>query len=70
MMKLLCILLYADDMVLLAETERDIQCLLNGLHVLCSTNDMSINTSKSNIVHFRPESCTRSDFVFECGHNT
>ncbi|XP_060589316.1 uncharacterized protein LOC132744577 [Ruditapes philippinarum] len=68
--EIVCILLYADDIVLLAETERDLQCLLNGLHDWCSINDMSINTSKSNIVHFRPESCTRSDFVFKCGHDT
>jgi hypothetical protein len=62
------ILLYADGIVLLADTERDLQSLLNGLHNWCGTNDMSINKSKSNIVHFRPESCTKADFVFRRGH--
>ena len=28
---------------------------------------MRINVSKSNVVHFFPESTRRSDFVFKCG---
>ena len=40
-----CILLYADDIVLLAETEQDLQFLLNALHDWCSSNDMIINDS-------------------------
>ena len=64
-----CILCYADDLVLIAENEQDLQCMLDVLHHWCLTNIMIINFSKSNIVHFRPKSVSRSDFVFKCGEN-
>ena len=48
------ILLYADDVVLLAENEDDLQHMLNILSQWCNRNNMIVNCSKSNIVHFRP----------------
>ena len=45
------ILAYADDVVLLAETESDLQVLLDELSLWCINNKMEIN--KSKIVHFR-----------------
>ena len=63
----ICLLMYADDIVLLADTENDLQNMLNALHNWCNVNDMRINVSKSNVVHFRTESKTRSDVVFKCG---
>ena len=62
-----CILLYADDVVLLAENAQDLQLLLNALNDWCNTNDMCINSTKSNIVHFRPASIRRTDVTFNCG---
>ncbi len=61
----ICILMYADDIVLLADSEADLQQMLNSLNEWCNANYMSINTSKSNIVHFRPRSVARtiSQFV-------
>ena len=59
-----CILLYADDIVLLADNEQNLQTLLNSLNDWCSRNDMIINVSKSNIVHFRTESMPISYYVF------
>ena len=64
-----CILMYADDIVILAETERDLQILLTALHDWCITNDMIINCSKSNIVHFRNPSVSRTNFEFKCGES-
>ena len=64
-----CILMYADDIVLLAETERDLQILLTALHDWCITNDMIINCSKSNIVHFRNPSVSKTNFEFKCGES-
>ena len=58
--------MYADDIVLLAETERDLQILLTALHDWCITNDMIINCSKSNIVHFCNPSVSRTNFEFKC----
>ena len=62
-----CILCYADDIVLIAENSTDLQCLLDGLNMWCGLNTMSVNGSKSNIVHFRPASCCRSEHVFKSG---
>jgi len=68
--KRISILLYADDIVLLAETEDELQCLLNILDSWCKANTMVVNPVKSNVVHFRPKSITRSAVNFICGENT
>ncbi|XP_071123605.1 uncharacterized protein [Mytilus edulis] len=65
----ICILLYADDIVLLAENESDLQMLLNVLHMWCHTNDISVNLSKSKIIHFRPPSFPRSIYTFMLGND-
>ena len=62
-----CILLYADDIVLIAENESDLQDMLTMLSTWCIKNGMCINASKSNVVHFRPNSSPRSNYVFNCG---
>lgn len=67
---IISILLYADDLVLLAETQHDLQCLLNALNDWCKRNDMTVNIDKSNVVHFRRPSVPKTDFVFKCGDNT
>lgn len=62
-----CIMLYADDIVLLAESETDLQLMLNTLSEWCETNYMSINSSKTNVIHFRPRSKPKTNFIFKCG---
>ena len=37
----ICTLLYADDVVLLAETEQDIQVLLEAQNVCCLSNNIT-----------------------------
>ena len=64
----LCLLMYADDVVLLTENENDLQILLNTLHEWSSTNLMTINCKKSNVVHFRPSSVRQTPVVFKCGN--
>ena len=44
--------------------------LLNTLSLWCKLNGMVINGSKSNIVHFRTPSISRSDVVFKVGDIT
>jgi hypothetical protein len=61
-----CILLYADDILLLAENSNDLQCLLNALNDWCSVNDMNINCEKSKVVHFRHVAIT---IIFTCGND-
>lgn len=41
------ILLYADDVVLIAQSEADLQVMLDVLGGWCKTNMLSINSSKS-----------------------
>ena len=57
-------LMYADDIVLLAEKEQNFQVLLNAPNDWCSLNDRIINVDKSNINHFRRPSVSRSQFNF------
>lgn len=65
--ELISIMLYADDVVLLAENSADLQIMINTLHEWCNSNCMTVNSRKSNVVHFRPNSVQRSDFEFTCG---
>ena len=46
-------LLYADDVVLLAPSSANLQCLIDVVAEWCTKWEMNINTSKTNIVHFR-----------------
>ena len=67
---LISILLYADDTVLISENASDLQLMLTCLIEWCCSNSMSVNTSKSNVVHFRPNSVPRVTCDFKCGeHN-
>ena len=51
--KQLSVMLYADDIVLISETEKGLQSMLNTLNDWCINNSMSVNLEKSKIVHFR-----------------
>jgi hypothetical protein len=46
------VLLYADDLVLLAETPQELQLMMDKLHLFCQYNDMTVNTKKSECVVF------------------
>ena len=61
------ILLYADDIVLLAPCEQDLQRMLLTVRDWCRKWRMIINCEKTNIVHFRAATQPRSDFVFSVG---
>ncbi len=62
--ELVSILMYADDIVLIAENEGDLQGMLDLLHHWCNINNMTVNCSKSNIVHFRQPSVCKTVFQF------
>ena len=42
--------------------------MLNSLNSWCAGNNMKINPSKSNVVHFRPPSVPRCNTTFVCGN--
>ena len=67
---LINILLYADDMVLMADNENDLQKLLEIMYDWCSKWRLSLNKEKTQVVHFRPSNKSSSNFVFLYGKDT
>ena len=65
---MLSILLYADDMVLLAENEQNLQLMIQKLDEFCSKWRLTINVVKTNIIHFRQITTPRSNYEFKCGN--
>ena len=63
----ICLLLYADDLVLLAENEKDLQMLLDITQQWCHKWKLNINREKSKIVHFRNARKKQSEFKFSYG---
>ena len=61
------ILMYADDIFLIAETGTNLQILLNTLCEWCSTWCLVINKNKSAVVHFRSSSTEIIQDEFVCG---
>ena len=57
-------LLYADDIVLLADSEIDLQALLNIVNVWCSKWRLEVNLLKTNVMHVKKQQCRRSGFNF------
>ena len=54
-----CILLYADDVVIIGNDKNELQTLQNAYSLWCTINAVKINT----VVHFIPPSVVRSDFI-------
>ena len=46
-------LLYADDLVMIADSEQALQTLIGKVHEWCSLWSIGVNSKKSAIVHFR-----------------
>ncbi len=65
---LISVLVYADDLVLLAENENDLQNLLDLLYDWCSKWRLSVNTDKTKVMHFRNKNTERSEFPFNINH--
>ena len=61
------ILMYADDVALLAESEDDLQQMLDVMKNWCKTWDVLINTDKSQIVHYRSKNVQETLFQFKLG---
>ena len=61
------ILLYADDIVLIAENENDLQLLLEILNTWCKHKALNVNFEKSKIVHFRNPSVPPTNDIFLLG---
>ena len=64
-----CALIYADDLALIASNEKDLQKMLDSLQVWCEKWKMTVNTTKSEIVHFRNKRVDQSNFKFTYNTN-
>ena len=65
-----CLLMYADDIMLMAGSESDMQDMLNYVNEWCSKWRLKVNPTKSNVVHFRNSGKQRSNYQFHVGvHN-
>ena len=58
-------LLYADDLVLVAESPANLQHILNELHKWFGQWKMKVNIDKTKIVHLRKPRQNRTDFTFK-----
>ena len=62
---ILTILAYADDLVILTDTEDKMQKLLDTLTLWCSRWRLSINNTKSGVVHFRRSRVKQTQYKFK-----
>ncbi len=61
------VLAYADDIVLLADSPKHLQSLINIMNRWCNKYRLIVNPNKSKIVHFRNPPKKRCDFLFKLG---
>ena len=61
------ILAYADDLVLIAGSEDELQSMLNCLHAYCNKWRLSVNTNKTLAMHFRKADQVETEQHFHYG---
>ncbi|MCG8113538.1 MAG: reverse transcriptase family protein [Candidatus Thiodiazotropha taylori] len=64
----LSILLYADDVALIAPDANSLQIMLNKLNEWCCKWRLAINSDKTKIIHFRPVNAQKCNDTFSCGN--
>ena len=62
------VLLYADDIAILSETEAGMQTMLNKLDDWCRKWRITVNETKTKVLHFRPKAKIATDYIFKCGN--
>ena len=60
------LLMYADDIVLLAENENSLQKMLDCVAAWTEKWRISLNESKTQVVHFRTKSREKTKVQFKC----
>jgi hypothetical protein len=61
------ILLYADDIVIIADNESNLQKMLDVVYKWSRQWRMMVNSSKTQVVYFRKKNTARTNKVFKCG---
>ena len=62
---LITLLLYSNDIVLLAKSHDDLDKQLKILHVYCSNTGMTVNTDKTKIMIIKSKKITHGGFVYD-----
>lgn len=62
------VLLYADDLVILGNSENDLRRKLDLLHNYCQTNKLTVNTQKTKIIYCRKAGRISSKLTFNFDH--
>ncbi len=62
------ILMYADDIVVFAKTEQELQCILDVTKEWGRKRRVKFNGSKSKVVHFRKPNTPQTQYNFKIGH--
>ncbi len=65
----ICVLAYADDIALIADSPEDLQKLLTITYSWCNKWRFIINPSKSNVVHYRNPPKAQTTFKFSLGND-
>ena len=64
------ILSYADNIVLLSESEANMQIMLDYLGKSCETWGLTINFNKSKVMQFRALYQQITGYIFKCGSSS
>ena len=65
----ICVLAYADDIVLIGRRAEDLQILLNKLDDWCTKWCILINTAETKVVHYRRRGMKESSYELKVGKN-
>ena len=57
-------LLYADDTIVLAETDRELQSTLDAAHEYCNNMQLTVNTQKTKVIFSRRKERKHRYFLF------
>ncbi len=68
--EIISLLLYADDLCFICDSEEGLQEMLNILHTWCECWSMVLNVKKTQIVHFRPMCIQPTAYHFKIGDLT
>jgi len=58
-------IMYADDICVLAESREDLQTLLDAIHLYCLENKLIVNVTKTKILVFHYGRCPSFSFYYE-----
>jgi hypothetical protein len=65
--RMVSLLMYADDLVLISDTTEGLQLMLDTLHSWCVKWQILVNCDKTQVVHFRQMRHEKTSHIFMCG---